>query len=62
MTLLMQNNMIRVLRSDDRTSEEEHFRMVLVKTEIERAKFLVRSYVRTRLHKVREGAGHAEAD
>jgi hypothetical protein len=44
--------MISTLRSDPTTSGEEHFRLVLVQTEMERAKFLVRSYVRTRLWKV----------
>lgn len=45
--------MVEYLRSDLHTSEEEHFRIILVQTETERVKFLVRSYLRTRLHKVR---------
>lgn len=45
--------MVNTLRSDPQTSEEEHFKLMLVQTEMERVKFLVRSYVRTRLHKVR---------
>jgi GINS complex subunit 4 len=44
--------MVEYLRSDPNTSEEEHFRIVLVQTEAERVKFLIRSYLRTRLHKV----------
>lgn len=34
-------------------SEEEHYMTMLVQTEVERIKFVVRSYVRTRLFKVR---------
>jgi len=45
--------MVNTLRSDPQTSEEEHFKLMLVQTEMERVKYLVRSYVRTRLHKVR---------
>jgi GINS complex subunit 4 len=45
--------MVNTLRSDPDTSEEEHFKLMLVMTEMERVKFLIRSYVRTRLHKVR---------
>ena len=43
--------MVQKLQEDPRTSEEEHFRIVLIQTETERVKFLVRSYLRTRLHK-----------
>ena len=46
--------MLNTLRADPQTSEEEHFKLVLVQTEMERVKFLVRSYVRTRLAKVSE--------
>lgn len=53
--------MLSLLRADPATSEEEHFRLVLVQTEMERAKYVVRSYVRVRLHKVstsdKEAAG-----
>lgn len=45
--------MIDHLQSDPRTSEEEHFRIILIQTEAERVRFLLRSYLRTRLHKVR---------
>lgn len=40
------------LRADPDTSEEEHFQMMLVQTEMERVRFIVRSYLRTRLYKV----------
>jgi len=52
--------MLATLRADPTTSEEEYFRLALVQTEMERAKFLVRSYVRTRLHKV--GTSRASVD
>lgn len=44
--------MVSVLLSEASTSEEEHFKLMLVQTELERAKFLLRSYLRTRLAKV----------
>ena len=44
--------MVDLLKSDPKTSEEEHFKLILVMTEMERVKYLVRSYVRTRLAKV----------
>lgn len=50
--LTAQQKMVDTLRSDPQTSEEEHFKLVLVQTEMERVKFVIRSYVRTRLHKV----------
>ena len=50
---IVQQKMLQTLRSDPQTSEEEHFKLVLVQTEVERVKFLIRSYVRTRLAKVR---------
>ncbi|WVQ71977.1 hypothetical protein IAR50_001520 [Cryptococcus sp. DSM 104548] len=56
--LEQQQNMYTALRSDPQTSEEEHFKLVLVQTEVERVKYLVRSYVRTRLHKVEKFAQH----
>ena len=39
-------------RADITLSEEDHYMTMLVQTEVERIKFLVRSYVRTRLFKV----------
>ena len=50
--LEQQQKMVDTLKSDPQTSEEEHFKLMLVGTEMERVKFLIRSYVRTRLHKV----------
>ncbi|ORY35645.1 hypothetical protein BCR39DRAFT_511283 [Naematelia encephala] len=50
--LEQQAKMVNTLHSDPQTSEEEHFKLVLVQTEMERVKFLVRSYVRTRLSKI----------
>ncbi len=47
-----QQGMVNALRDDPKTTEEEHFKLVLVQTEMERVKFLIRAYVRTRLHKV----------
>ncbi|GBE85883.1 DNA replication complex GINS protein [Sparassis crispa] len=44
------------LRADPEAYEEEHFRIVLVQTEIERVKFVVRAYVRARLHKIEKYA------
>lgn len=40
------------LRSDPNAIEEEHFQIILVQTEVERMRFIVRSYMRTRIHKV----------
>lgn len=44
---------VQLLRADPSSSEDEHFRIMLVQTEVERVKFVIRSYIRTRLHKVR---------
>jgi GINS complex subunit 4 len=48
----MQSETVQLLRTDPTSSEEEHFRIMLVQTEVERVKFIVRSYLRTRLFKV----------
>ncbi|WVW85482.1 hypothetical protein I302_107520 [Kwoniella bestiolae CBS 10118] len=56
--LEQQQKMVNTLRSDPQTSEEEHFKLMLVQTEMERVKYLVRSYVRTRLHKIERFAHH----
>jgi hypothetical protein len=37
---------------DDRTDSKEHFKLILVQTEMQRVKYLIRSYIRTRLNKV----------
>jgi hypothetical protein len=44
--------MLELLRSDPKTSEEEHFKLQLVSTEVERVKYLIRSYLRCRVDKV----------
>jgi GINS complex subunit 4 len=49
---VVQTETVHLLRSDPDTSEDEHFRIMLVQTEVERVKFVIRSYVRTRLTKV----------
>lgn len=52
-TLCPQSDDASALRSAAHMSEEEHYMTMLVQTEVERIKFVVRSYVRTRLFKVR---------
>ncbi|KAJ7673452.1 hypothetical protein B0H17DRAFT_947248 [Mycena rosella] len=47
-----QSDTIQLLRGDPSSSEEEHIRIMLAQTEVERVKFVVRSYVRTRLFKI----------
>ncbi|KAJ1303743.1 hypothetical protein OPQ81_008167 [Rhizoctonia solani] len=59
--LHQQNQMVEYLRSDDSTSEDEHFRMSYVQLDMERIKFQIRSYVRTRLHKIEKYATHIMA-
>ncbi|KAL4072048.1 hypothetical protein J3A83DRAFT_4358361 [Scleroderma citrinum] len=51
-----QSETVQLLRSDPSSSEEEHFRIMLVQTEVERVKFIVRSYLRTRLFKIEKYA------
>lgn len=51
-----QSETVQLLRSDPSSSEEEHFRIMLVQTEVERVKFIVRSYLRTRLFKIEKHA------
>ena len=53
-----QTDVVQLLRLDPSTSEEEHLRIILVQTEVERVKFLVRSYIRCRLDKVERYARH----
>ncbi|KIL58601.1 hypothetical protein M378DRAFT_86300 [Amanita muscaria Koide BX008] len=54
--LRRQSDAVQLLRVDPSTSEEEHLRIMLVQTEIERVKFMVNSYVRTRLFKIEKYA------
>ena len=49
--LFLQTDMVQALRGDPDSSEAEHMRIMLVQTEVERVKFVVRSYIRTRLYK-----------
>ncbi|KAG5721548.1 DNA replication complex GINS protein sld5 [Termitomyces sp. T112] len=47
-----QSQTVQLLREDTSTSEDEHVRIMLAQTEMERVKFIVRSYVRTRHYKI----------
>ncbi|KAH0580515.1 hypothetical protein H2248_002009 [Termitomyces sp. 'cryptogamus'] len=47
-----QSQTVQLLREDASTSEDEHVRIMLAQTEMERVKFIVRSYVRTRHYKI----------
>ncbi|KZV84503.1 GINS complex, Sld5 component [Exidia glandulosa HHB12029] len=47
-----QGDLVTRLQTREDTSEEEHFKMMLVRTEMERVKFVIRSYLRTRLYKI----------
>lgn len=47
-----QTNTVAALRMHPLTTQEEHDKLVLVQMEMERVKFIIRSYLRTRLFKV----------
>src|ERR1700738_2826422 len=49
-----QSETVQFLRGDPSSSEEAHIRIILAQTEVERVKFVVRSYIRTRLFKAGE--------
>ena len=51
--IAQQQSILDSLASDASTSEEEHFRLNLVQLDVERAKWLLRNYLRARLAKVR---------
>lgn len=51
--MLLKSADVTTLRTTGDLSEEDHYRTMLVQTEVERVRFVVRSYVRTRLFKVR---------
>ena len=52
--LWLQAHIVNMLRSANiAMTDEDHYMSTLLQTECERVKFLIRSYVRTRLHKVR---------
>ncbi|PBK59955.1 hypothetical protein ARMSODRAFT_1026969 [Armillaria solidipes] len=59
--LVARPHMAAALRGDPSTSEEEHIRIMLVQTEVERV-FIVRSYIRTRLYKIEKSARFITAD
>ncbi|KAF8881618.1 hypothetical protein BD779DRAFT_1445413 [Infundibulicybe gibba] len=54
--LRRQSETVQLLRGDPHTSEDDHIRIILAQTEVERVKFIVRSYVRTRLFKIEKYA------
>ncbi|THG97396.1 hypothetical protein EW026_g4591 [Hermanssonia centrifuga] len=56
-----QSDDVQLLRADPDSSEEEHFRIILVQTEVERVKFVIRSYIRTRIHKIEKYAQYISA-
>ncbi|KAH9029759.1 GINS complex Sld5 component [Lactarius deliciosus] len=56
-----QTDTVQALRGDPDSSEAEHARIMLVQTEVERVKFVVRSYIRTRLYKIEKFARHIVA-
>ncbi|KIY44681.1 GINS complex, Sld5 component [Fistulina hepatica ATCC 64428] len=53
-----QSETVQILRGAPSMSEDEHLRITLAQMEIERVKFIVRSYVRTRLFKIEKYARH----
>ncbi|WFD39751.1 GINS complex subunit [Malassezia japonica] len=59
--IAQQQSILDSLASDASTSEEEHFRLNLVQLDVERAKWLMRSYLRARLAKIEKHAAHLMA-
>ncbi|KAF5391392.1 hypothetical protein D9757_001997 [Collybiopsis confluens] len=57
-----QSDAVQLLRGEPSASEEEHIRIMLVQVEVERVKFIVRSYVRTRLFKIEKFARFIMSD
>ncbi|WFD46500.1 GINS complex subunit [Malassezia furfur] len=53
-----QQSILDSLASDASTSEEEHFRLNLVQLDVERAKWLLRNYLRSRLAKIETYAAY----
>jgi hypothetical protein len=51
-----QVNIIDSLAADSGTAEEEHIRLALVELDVERARWLLRSYLRCRLDKIEQNA------
>ncbi|KAG8905680.1 GINS complex subunit, partial [Tulasnella sp. 403] len=56
-----QGLMVEHLQTDPSTTEEEHLQLTLVRTDMERLKFIVRSYVRVRLWKIEKYAPYIMA-
>ncbi|KXN91306.1 DNA replication complex GINS protein sld5 [Leucoagaricus sp. SymC.cos] len=54
--LRRQSDAVQLLRGDPSIEDDEHLRITLVQLDIERVKFIVRSYVRTRLFKIEKYA------
>ncbi|GLB42737.1 putative the GINS complex plays an essential role in the initiation of DNA replication [Lyophyllum shimeji] len=57
-----QSQTVQLLRDDASTSEDEHVRIMLAQTEMERVKFIVRSYIRTRQYKIDKYARFIRTD
>ncbi|KAF8063366.1 hypothetical protein FPV67DRAFT_239484 [Lyophyllum atratum] len=57
-----QSQTVQLLRGDASTSEDEHVRIMLAQTEMERVKFIVRSYIRTRQYKIDKYARFIRTD
>ncbi|PWN22468.1 hypothetical protein BCV69DRAFT_292907 [Microstroma glucosiphilum] len=53
-----QMSILNLLSSDEGTSEEEHLRLSMVQLDVERSKWLLRAFLRTRLHKLESYAMH----
>ncbi|WFC94337.1 GINS complex subunit [Malassezia brasiliensis] len=56
--IAQQQSILDSLASDASTSEEEHFRLNLVQLDVERAKWLLRNYLRARLAKIETYAAY----
>ncbi|KAF8530065.1 GINS complex Sld5 component [Hysterangium stoloniferum] len=57
-----QADLVQQLRADPDISEDEHFQIILVQTEVERIRFIVRSYIRSRIHKIEKYAHYILED
>lgn len=57
-----QMNIIDSLAADSGTAEEEHVRLALVELDVERARWLLRSYLRCRLDKIEQNAAFVSQD
>ncbi|CAO1615525.1 unnamed protein product [Sympodiomycopsis kandeliae] len=53
-----QMSILNLLSADENTSEEEHLRLSLVQLDVERAKWLLRAYLRTRISKLEAHSAH----